>query len=185
MKFIVCAFVLCVVVGATPDAPFRQTYNSRFLRLEAAPYAPAGYRPQGEQFRLPARPLFQRQQSVYGPPEVATEEVTTETDVTTTEVPTTTEYIPRRVVRTKSAKKDNVKVENKQDNAEAGIGQEFQQEGVYYIYHPDGLLQRVIYATKSEDMGYTAKLTYKDVEPIKEPIYTYDPQSLKFSQIQL
>lgn len=58
------------------------------------------------------------------------------------------------------------------------------QVGVYYIYHPNGVLQRVEYLTENEDdMTVSTRVRYKVVEPIKGPIYTYDPQTLLYRQI--
>lgn len=63
----------------------------------------------------------------------------------------------------------------------------FVEQGVYYVYHPDGLLQKVVYSTKGDvqDMGYTAQLKYEDVEPIRDPIYTYDPETLEVRQVKV
>lgn len=59
------------------------------------------------------------------------------------------------------------------------------QVGVYYIYHPNGILQRVQYVTKNDDdkMTISTNVGYETVEPITGPIYTYDPQTLLFRQI--
>ncbi|VEN57405.1 unnamed protein product [Callosobruchus maculatus] len=55
--------------------------------------------------------------------------------------------------------------------------------GQYYIYHPDGLLQKVRYATVDDmrNMEFSAKLRYENVNPIVGPIYTYDPETYAFS----
>lgn len=59
-----------------------------------------------------------------------------------------------------------------------------EQVGVYYIYHPNGVLQKVEYLTKNDDdMTVSTRVRYKVVEPIKGPIYTYDPQTLLYRQI--
>ncbi|CAG9769140.1 unnamed protein product [Ceutorhynchus assimilis] len=114
----------------------------------------------------------------YGPPQEETTTVlpsTTEVEITTTESPTTTEenenpeegsgYI---------AQKDNYK-----DDSENS------QQGIYYIYHPSGLLQRVAYSTKDDlaNMAYSAQLKYENVEPIRGPVYTYDPVTFSFSKL--
>lgn len=75
---------------------------------------------------------------------------------------------------------ENIKIENE--------GRQFtgsEQIGVYYIYHPNGILQRVEYATRNDEnkMTFLASVKYRNVEPIKGPIYTYDPQTLLFKQI--
>ncbi|CAH1972243.1 unnamed protein product [Acanthoscelides obtectus] len=55
-----------------------------------------------------------------------------------------------------------------------------EENGEYYVYHPEGFLQRIVYATKDDPqkMEYTAQLKYQDVEPIRSPVYTYDPETL-------
>lgn len=55
--------------------------------------------------------------------------------------------------------------------------------GQYYVLQPDGRLQKVTYKTEQteEDLktnGFSARLMYRDVEPIREPIYTYDNNGL-------
>ncbi|XP_066247729.1 uncharacterized protein [Euwallacea similis] len=57
--------------------------------------------------------------------------------------------------------------------------------GSYYIYHPSGRLQKVTYLTRNDDrkMEFSARLQYRDVEPVKGPIYTYDPQTYVFTQL--
>lgn len=59
------------------------------------------------------------------------------------------------------------------------------QVGFYYIYHPNGLLQKVEYINKNneEQMSMSTSVRYQTVEPIKGPIYTYDPQTLIYRQI--
>ncbi|XP_060524747.1 uncharacterized protein LOC132701089 [Cylas formicarius] len=61
------------------------------------------------------------------------------------------------------------------------------QQGVYYIYHPDGVLQKVVYATRDslKDMEYSAEVNYRNVEPIVEPIYTYDPSTFVLQRLRL
>lgn len=61
------------------------------------------------------------------------------------------------------------------------------EKGIYYIYHPNGLLQKVVYATKqdTENMAYFAQVNYENVEPILEPIYTYDPNTFVLQRIQV
>lgn len=53
--------------------------------------------------------------------------------------------------------------------------------GQYYILGKDNTLQRVVYETvRNEDddkhNGFTARLRYSPVEPIRDPIYGYDDQ---------
>lgn len=142
--------------------------NSRVKQQENAPYRPTGWRPSGQEFRLPEKQVDPRMSAVpkqkYGPPE----------EPTTTEYPTTTDF-SNEAVNDRSKNSENLQ-ESDQGNV-----------GVYYIYHPSGLLQRVEYNTRSdeENKEYVAQLKYKDVEPIKDPIYTYDPNTLTLQQIQV
>lgn len=53
--------------------------------------------------------------------------------------------------------------------------------GQYYILGKDNTLQRVVYETVRTDddnreNGFTARLRYSPVEPIRDPIYGYDDQ---------
>ncbi|VEN43272.1 unnamed protein product [Callosobruchus maculatus] len=63
---------------------------------------------------------------------------------------------------------------------------DLEERGEYYIYHPQGLLQRIMYTTRDdvEKMEYTAQLKYHDVEPIRGPIYTYDPETFALSRLR-
>lgn len=58
--------------------------------------------------------------------------------------------------------------------------------GQYYILQADGRLQRVTFKTspngKDKNNGFTANLVYENVEPIRDPIYTYD-QNLMLSRV--
>ncbi|XP_066247523.1 uncharacterized protein [Euwallacea similis] len=93
---------------------------------------------------------------------------TTETSVTTTDKDTETIDADR-------ARKLNEKLVNRKGDL-----------GVYYIYHPTGLLQKVSYSTKDDPrkMAFAARLKYENVEPIVGPVYTYDPQSYVFKRLQ-
>ncbi|XP_044259179.1 uncharacterized protein LOC123007797 [Tribolium madens] len=117
---------------------------------------------------------FQRQQvphTVYGPPpqEYGPPPQETTTEGTTTEIPTTTEPQSEVVNGTQS-----------------GRLTKGSERGVYYIYHPTGQLQKVVYSTKKDERtkAYTAQVKYEDVEPITAPIYTYDPKTLILSRVQ-
>uniref|UniRef100_A0A182IWI2 DUF4794 domain-containing protein n=1 Tax=Anopheles atroparvus TaxID=41427 RepID=A0A182IWI2_ANOAO len=53
--------------------------------------------------------------------------------------------------------------------------------GQYYILAPDNTLQRVIYSTMQTDEdrlvnGFSAQLKYAPVDPIRDPVYTYNEQ---------
>ncbi|XP_049820293.1 uncharacterized protein LOC126264834 [Aethina tumida] len=160
-------FVLLVgaVVSATPRQGFR--YRTRSQRLEQAPVPHTVYGPP----TVPPQPEQPPQE--YGPPQPP-QEVTTVAQETTTDVPTTTEAVTEEVATTTEAD-DGTK-------AELNNGQE---QGVYYIYHPSGALQKVVYSTQDDlkNMEYRARLKYETVQPIREPIYTYDPNTFVFSRI--
>lgn len=72
---------------------------------------------------------------------------------------------------------------------EAGDANEQQrQSGEYFIALPDGRLQRVQYISSQniEAMKYFAKIRAENVEPLRGPIYAYQPlQKLQFSPSQL
>ncbi|CAH0553885.1 unnamed protein product [Brassicogethes aeneus] len=97
----------------------------------------------------------------YGPPN----STDSESEAVTTEIPTT---MP-----------PNAKLQSKNEK--------FVERGVYYIYHPNGQLQKVVYATKDdmEKMEYSAKLRYQNVEPIRDPIYTYNSETLKLERLKV
>ncbi|XP_022905892.1 uncharacterized protein [Onthophagus taurus] len=134
---------------------------------------------------------FSSPQSEYGPP-LPTELTPPEVDLepreesedvlTTTEMPTTTEEVPKEAEEIKESK-DVEEIEGDVENKEVEDAKN--EEGVYYIYHPSGLLQRIIYTTNNDvrNMAYTAQFRYKDVEPIRDPVYTYDPETLVLRQI--
>lgn len=91
------------------------------------------------------------------------------------------EKIPKKI--TNDEEKSNIKhLENTESNEQYS-----QQEdnGFYYIYHPDGNLQKVEYITKAdgENTAYRARLKYQNIEPINGPIYTYDPKTFVFRKI--
>lgn len=67
--------------------------------------------------------------------------------------------------------------------------------GLYYVLLPDGRLQKVTYVTmpveetvgkfqvepRTKDQnvhGYSANIKYQDVEPIRGPVYAYNPAPL-------
>ncbi|KAJ8931450.1 hypothetical protein NQ314_015636 [Rhamnusium bicolor] len=123
-----------------------------------------------EQGYEPLESAYGPPKPVYGPPPEST---TTEWDIsTTTEYPTTTEIIGNNtnITKTKFAKLT-------QDD--------LTERGEYYIYHPNGALQRVVYSTKDDvkNMAYSAQLRYQTVEPINGPIYTYDPETYIFRRV--
>ncbi|XP_050315246.1 uncharacterized protein LOC126749577 [Anthonomus grandis grandis] len=97
----------------------------------------------------------------YGPPPAPQEEPSSLT--TTTEISITTEGNSESVDAVGGGEGHSGKLVN----------------GHYYIYHPSGLLQKVYYASNNDDsrMSLAVKLKYEDVEPIRAPVYTYDPET--------
>ncbi|XP_030762061.1 pollen-specific leucine-rich repeat extensin-like protein 3 [Sitophilus oryzae] len=171
--------VLVAYLNVSLAEPQRWQSNSRisrFQRLQAPP----------PQSAAPAQPPVP--QTVYGPPSPAPSygpppppsasygppsqdpSLTTTGAATTTELPATTEPNSESVNATSAS----------------GRLREKPDTGVYYIYHPSGLLQKVRYETKDDvrNKAFNARLKYENVEPIAGPIYTYDPQSYVFQRIK-
>jgi hypothetical protein len=186
--------VVVLLVG-TVCADYR-FYNPRYPvdnREQDGPYQPSGWRPSGPPFALPARQQLPRQEygpppqtygtpsQEYGPPEATTTE---SQESTTTEAPTTTTENVQEAEQLSDSNRENEVRENEKLTEENSA---VTQQGIYYIYHPSGLLQRVIYMTRDDtgNMAYSAQLKYENVEPIREPIYTYDPKTLAFKQLQI
>ncbi|RZC36507.1 hypothetical protein BDFB_009192 [Asbolus verrucosus] len=189
MKILVAALII-----ATASADFR-AYNQRYPsenQEQDGPYQPSGWRPSGPPFALPARQQLPRfdygpppqtygtPAQEYGPPLTTTTE---SQETTTTEAPTTTEGGQEAEQLNNLDKENEVKENEKLTDESPAVT----QQGIYYIYHPTGLLQRVIYMTRDDvrNMAYSAQLKYQDVEPIREPIYTYDPKTFVFRRLQL
>ncbi|XP_060524830.1 uncharacterized protein LOC132701142 [Cylas formicarius] len=105
--------------------------------------------------------------TIYGPPTQPSPSYGPPVEVTTTEAPTTTEPASEPI----------------DTSAQSG---KLLANNFYYIYHPNGLLQKVSYSTKDDQrrMEFSAKLTYENVEPISGPVYTYDPQTYVLRQLQ-
>lgn len=101
----------------------------------------------------------------YGPPPSES----TEAGSTTTEIPTSTEAESEPV-----------------NGPTSGRLTKGKDRGLYYIYHPNGQLQKVVYSAKQDPRTktYTAQLKYEDVQPIREPIFTYDPQTGALTRLQ-
>lgn len=186
MKLFFSIILIATVVYAEPPRRFsrffaRQETAPPAPEAPAAPYPPSGWKPSGQEFRLPARQQ-QIPSTVYGPPPAS--------------YGPPPEYGPPDVPTTTEAESENVTTEvpDAEGNTEssrltkARKTERLQEEkGVYYIYHPNGFLQKVIYSTKNDlqNMAYTAQIRYTDVEPIRDPVFTYDPVSFTYRQIQL
>lgn len=150
--------------------PPQQTYGAP--SQEYAP-PPQEYGPPAQEYGPPLQEYGPPPSEEYGPPEEPST-TTIEPEATTTELPTTTEANLLEAEDLGSGDAD-LQSENLKNT----------DEGVYYIYHPSGLLQRVAYATKDdvEKMAFSAKLKYENVEPIKGPIFTYDPKTYVFKRL--
>ncbi|KAF7279963.1 hypothetical protein GWI33_006529 [Rhynchophorus ferrugineus] len=112
---------------------------------------------------------FSRQQRLteaYGPPQAASPEATVEQDA-------------ENIDAVRASKLGEKLLSQK-------IVQDNRDNGEYYIYHPTGLLQRVLYSTEDnpEKMAFSARLKYENVEPISGPIYTYDPVTFVFRRVK-
>jgi hypothetical protein len=151
-------FIVVAFVCIVAVSAVKPRFNTRFQRQQV-PHTVYGPPPQ--EYGPPPQE--------YGPPP---QETTTEAEGegTTTEIPTTTESDSELVNTTETSGR----------LTKAG------ERGVYYIYHPTGQLQKVVYSTKKDakSRAYTAQVKYEDVEPIKAPIFTYDPKTLVLTRLQ-
>ncbi|CAG9823777.1 unnamed protein product [Phaedon cochleariae] len=90
-------------------------------------------------------------------------------------------------------KTENIELSEESENIDGQIDTKVSdlspsnEQGVYYIFHPNGILQKVVFATidDPERGQYTANLNYQNVQPIVEPVYTYDPKTFVFQRLQL
>lgn len=59
--------------------------------------------------------------------------------------------------------------------------------GVYYIIHPNGVFQKVVYKTYDEpgNRQISTQGQYGNFAPIVEPIYTYDPRTFVLQRLIL
>lgn len=81
-----------------------------------------------------------------------------------------------------TTQRDSEQIKDRENDALEGL----KEEAVYYIYHPEGLLQRIVYLARDDpqNMAFTAQFKYENVEPIKDPIYTYNPETFVLQQLQ-
>lgn len=158
----------------------QQGYLTPPQEFRAIPYSEYGPPPQ--QFGAPSPP------QEYGPPSPPQEYGPPTTEATTSEQPTTTEAL--ETTTTELPEVIDARTEALSENA-VDAGERSQkltqneEQGIYYIYHPSGQLQRIRYTTNDDQEGmvYSAKLRYENVEPINGPIYTYNPETYVFSRI--
>lgn len=110
-------------------------------------------------------------------PSTTTEVLATSTEVTDT----TTESSERALVGTSTEQTNATATEDEHSEKLT----QSEQQGIYYVYHPSGQLQRIRYTAYDDPKGmeYSAKLKYENVEPVSGPIYTYDPETYVFRRI--
>ncbi|VEN43274.1 unnamed protein product [Callosobruchus maculatus] len=72
-------------------------------------------------------------------------------------------------------------------NKKVGSDGVLKEQGIYYVYHPSGLLQRVIFTTADDvhNQQISAQLQYQNIEPISGPVYAYDPNTFVLQRLQL
>nr|XP_023026725.1 uncharacterized protein LOC111514706 [Leptinotarsa decemlineata] len=177
---LLCVLLVSLVNGEAPKSNAR--FLEQFQNLESAPYPPSGWRPSGPQFRLPEPSQeygppsqeygppsqeYDPPSQEYGPPEA-------DSTTTTTDVPTTTSSAESVTINIRSG------IDEQENEAF-----EREERGVYYIYHPSGLLQKVKFATNDDvkNMAFSARLQYENVEPIRDPVFTYDPITYQFRKL--
>ncbi|XP_060524416.1 uncharacterized protein LOC132700861 [Cylas formicarius] len=187
--FVVVLFV-AILASALAEAPSRTDQARPQTNPEFAPYLPSGWKPSGPIFRFPDNPPIpvtffspppDQPPLSYGPPSDAT---TPLPDLTTTESITeitTTEYSETKNETAAQLQKEDLRQQEQDDKAKLNES----EDGIYYIYHPSGLLQRVVYSTRNDaqNMAFSAKLKYENVDPISGPVYTYDAQSFAFMRL--
>ncbi|CAH0553883.1 unnamed protein product [Brassicogethes aeneus] len=150
-------FLICSVTAAAPPRSF-----TRFQRVEAEPLPPVPHTVYGPPTQQP-EPMQE-----YGPPkESTTTEAEAEVSLTTTEAAET-------ITETEATTEAQLSELN-----------DASEQGAYYIYHPNGVLQRVVYNTfdNQQKMEYSAKLKYQNVPTIRGPIYTYDPETFEYTRL--
>ncbi|XP_052900554.1 activating signal cointegrator 1 complex subunit 2 homolog [Anopheles moucheti] len=103
----------------------------------------------------------------YGPPEQEEEQQQPEEQPATTEQP----QVPQ----------DENEDDYDEDGGRTVVAVSNSFSGQYYILSPDNTLQRVVFSTMVTDEdrqvnGFSAQLKYSPVDPIRDPVYTYDEQ---------
>ncbi|KAF7279960.1 uncharacterized protein LOC143191994 [Rhynchophorus ferrugineus] len=170
LKTSLVVLATCALVSLAEPPRWRSAARfTRFQRIEAAPapasptQAPVPHTVYGPPAPAPSYGPPPPSPS-YGPP--SNDEPTTTEAPTTTESPTTSSPAATNTTSSRLRQKP--------------------ETGVYYIYHPSGVLQKVRYETNDDvrNMAFSAKLKYENVEPITGPIYTYDPQTYVFQKLQ-
>ncbi|XP_018332225.1 uncharacterized protein LOC108741795 [Agrilus planipennis] len=193
VKLLVVFFVLVASVYGKPQVPV-YSYSYSTVVQHGVPYPLASYKlttqPQVVEVPQPSESHPPVSRGAEVPVKNVTKEIEQEVEEkegTTTENPeieTTTEPESEAIREENShnTKDDKEKLsENTKVTTPEG-------KGVYYIYHPtNGVLQKVVYSTKNDEkeMALVAQLKYQNVEPIKEPIYTYNPETFVLQPLKL
>ncbi|XP_044735277.1 putative mediator of RNA polymerase II transcription subunit 21 [Chrysoperla carnea] len=200
MKVILGLFALeLIIVMTSAEAPrqffnnqrFNQRQNFGFQRQEQqpneAPYAPSGWRPQGAAFTLPARQQQQQPEDQYGPPPPPDNQYgppAAQPDNQYGPPPQQPNQVDPRQARTTTdsneelttlePQAENIKSEKLKNAKQVESVFKNTDRGFYYVYLPDGRLQRVVYTTSADlqNMAYTARVRYEDVDPVSAPIYS-------------
>lgn len=203
------ALSITLVIAEQPYQYYqRQQQQNLFQRQQAppidnnAPYPASGWKPQGQQFRLPERqqqpssqygpppqtypqqpapqqpqqpqqpPQPQQPNNQYGPPQPNNQYGP---PPTTPEPSTETATDPDAKFQVENIKSEKLR-QGENSNAEKLEESVFKNtdRGLYYVYLPDGRLQRVVYTTSADlqNMAYTARVKYEDVDPVAAPIYS-------------
>ncbi|CAD6208017.1 GSCOCG00010292001-RA-CDS [Cotesia congregata] len=124
-------------------------------------------------------------QNQYGTPQYPSESSTVP-DYDETTFPTTESQVSNKLIDNPTAYQAEP-VESVNELDDVGNVDE-QKQGEYFIALPDGRLQRVQYVSRQdlEAMKYFAKIQAENVEPLRGPIYAYQPlQKLQFAPTNL
>ncbi|KAG5879885.1 hypothetical protein JTB14_037721 [Gonioctena quinquepunctata] len=85
---------------------------------------------------------------------------------------------------------ENIELLDEEGDSNGKSDTEFEEvdpnkSGIHYIYHPNGLLQKVVYAERDHGQQEDHVQLKYEVLPIVEPIYTYDANTFVFQRLQL
>lgn len=179
MKYLLIAIFAAVVIAEPPSPVYSSRYSS------VSKQGASEFRPLGIQFARQEVP-----QVYYIPPEFKYNPAPEQLNATEADIERATTEANFNAENSTESEAEQINVASKSAETERlseGREESFSQQGTYYIYHPSGLLQRIVYATKSDvqNMGFSAQLRYQDVEPIRDPIYTYDPNTYVLQPLQV
>ncbi|KAK0080362.1 hypothetical protein PV325_014077 [Microctonus aethiopoides] len=167
---------------AAPPSPVQRQYGGPVRGQKQFSVSQQQYRAQQKQYNVPQEQNSTPQQNYgvpqqqYGAPQA------------TTDPSTVTDY-EESTTQSTATESQAEPVDSVNELDEAGDANEQQrQSGEYFIALPDGRLQRVQYISSQniEAMKYFAKIRAENVEPLRGPIYAYQPlQKLQFAPSQL